>query len=47
VERARAAFGDGVLEILVPVETSEMHDVSMPTFKKAMLQISAKAPRGD
>jgi len=45
MERARATFGDGVLEILVPVETSEMHDVSMPTFKKAMLQISAKASR--
>jgi len=47
VERAQATFGDGVLEILVPVDTSEMHDVSMPTFKRAMLQISAKAPRGD
>jgi hypothetical protein len=43
VERAQATFGDGVLEILVPVAASETHDVSMPTFKKAMLQISAKA----
>ncbi len=42
VELAQATFGDGVLEIVVPATISEIHDMSMPTFKKAMLQISAK-----
>ena len=42
VERAGATFGDGVLEIRVPVATSDMLDVRMSTFKKATLQVSAK-----
>ena len=46
VERAQATLGDGVLEIVVPLATSEIDDVSMPMFQKAMLQISAKASRG-